>query len=100
MPKASGIYGSFLSAEDIHEPTQATIAGVTVAHFERDGKEQTKLVLSFDDLHGRLAVNKTNAEALIERLGDDYDFWKGKTITLEVVQVEYRGKPVPGIRIK
>lgn len=97
--RASGVYGDFLAAEDIHEPTQATIAGVDLMTFDRDGRKTAKIVLSFDDLPGRLALNKTNAETLIERLGDETDAWAGKTITLAVEPTEFRGKRVPGLRV-
>lgn len=94
--KASSIYGSFLSAEDIHEPTSAVIAGVAENTFE--GKR--KLVIDFEDLPGRLSLNSTNAKGLIEKFGDDTEGWIGRTIVLYVDEnVFYLGKKTAGLRI-
>jgi hypothetical protein len=97
--KASSIYGGFISAESISEPVTVTIAGLQVQSFTREGQEQRKLILDFEDYPGRLALNKTNAETIMGIYGDDTDNWLGQEITLAVESVDFKGKKVPGVRV-
>jgi hypothetical protein len=48
----------------------------------------------------QLPLNRTNALALAEQLGDDTDEWAGKTIILFRGTTEYRGAKVPAVRVK
>jgi hypothetical protein len=101
MTRASSMYGSFISADDIKEPTTVTISEVHVSEFVKEGQgTQRKCVLEFGDFPGRLAVNKTNGLLLIEKYGDETDEWIGKSITLTVETVLFKGKKVPGVRIQ
>lgn len=48
-------------------------------------------IVDFDkEMHGAMAwaVNKTNTKILIELLGDNTDKWEGKTIVLNMVNVQ------------
>jgi hypothetical protein len=101
MTKASSLYGSFISADDIKEPTPVTISECHVSEFTKEGQGTSrKVVLEFDDFPGRLAVNKTNGLVLIEKFGDETDLWIGQQITLTVETVLFKGKKVPGVRIQ
>ncbi len=47
-----------------------------------------------------LVCNKTKAVAVDEAYGDDTEAWTGRDIVLFVLNVEYQGKVMPGIRVR
>lgn len=99
MPKLSEVFtGSLLKAEDLKgRETKVTIESVDVKDFE-DGK---KILLRFKGKDKALVANKTNCTIISEVLGsDDTDDWEGKSITLYVKKVEFKGDLVPAIRVK
>jgi hypothetical protein len=101
--KASDIYGSkYLCSADLNrKPLTAIIEDVDSDEFQDENKkDKTKLVLQLAEVPKRLIVNKTNAESLIEALGDDTDCWVGAEVTLYVTKEMYSGKKVDAIRIK
>lgn len=95
--KASDLYKSrFLNAEDLGNRTiEVTIADVQ----EEEIGDKSPLVLYFKGKDKQLVLNKTNALAVIELLGDDTDDWTGKTIKLKTEGVQYQGKRVRAVRV-
>lgn len=84
---------SFASPEGV--PAELTIQDVTQRKFA-DG---VKPVLKFVEDKRTLVVNRTICECLIKELGDDSDRWAGVVVSLRLVDVEYMGRPVKGVRV-
>lgn len=97
MPSAKDLYrgGKYLAAADITRPTEARI--VRAATEELKGVE--KLVLTLEGVEKALIVNKTNADTLSEKFGDDYTAWVGQTVTIAAVPTTYQGQSVKGVRV-
>ena len=90
-------YGAgYLTAKDFAEPRTLVIESAAVETI--DG--ESKLVMRFVGESRKLACNKTNAMVLSTAFGDDEDALPGRQITLYSTQVTYKGKSVPGIRIR
>lgn len=96
--KISSIYKSdWLRAPDLDgKPCTLTIAEVGTSRFD-DGREQ--ITLSFEELHQKLGINKTNANAIAGMLGAETDDWVGKRIIVFPTRVEFQGKRVDAIRV-
>jgi hypothetical protein len=92
-PKSEGQYAR---AEDFSLPRTLKISGVLVRTVKEN---EEKLVLRFENETKALVVNKTNAQSLADKFGQDYTKWVGQTITLGSVSVTYSGKPTKGIRV-
>jgi hypothetical protein len=106
MVNASAYYnsvGQFLNAQtvikDMLEGKPMTILDAEPRIIgDSDGE---KLVLSFQEpMEYLLPLNRTNAKILISTWGDNTDNWKGKTILLNIVKVNYQGKLVDGMQVK
>lgn len=80
----AAVYPSpWVSPDDIGRPTTVIVTAVTVEEFRQpDGTKQPKIVLAFKGARKRLPLNKTQAKALAELLGDDAEKWAGRTIIL------------------
>lgn len=91
-----------LAAKDIAgKPFTAKITSVEPETQKADnGNEVTELVLEVDDGKHRIKLNKTNALFLAEKLGDDFDEWVGKKITVATKQTTFNNKPCLGLDIK
>ena len=61
---------------------------------------KTKDILNFSDTGKQLDVNQTNAEWLIDNLGDDPEKWSGQSVTLYLAPYTYEGETKQGIRLK
>lgn len=88
---------SYLKADDL----QGRKPFVTIdnVRMEDIGGEH-KPILMFAGKDKGMVLNKTNAGRLIDLTGsDDTDDWRGWTVQLEVVKVDFQGKRVPAIRI-
>lgn len=59
-----------------------------------------KLILHFAETEKTLVLNKTNGRTIAGLYGDDTDGWKGKQIKLFVIQTDFGGKTVPGLRVR
>lgn len=95
--KASNLYKSrFLNAEDLGN---RTVEVEIVEAQEEEIGDKSALVLYFKGKEKQLVLNKTNALALIELLGDDTDNWPGKTIKLKTEGVQFQGKRVRAVRV-
>lgn len=57
-------------------------------------------VLYLEKAQKGLILNKTNAAAIAALYGTETDGWPGKDLTLFPTMVDFRGRPVPTIRIK
>ena len=87
---------NYYKAEDLDGgPVNLVISEVEVS----DAFDKQALVLSFKDNDRKLRLNKTNAETLIKRAGDDYSKWVGRKIMIAAVPVTYKGKTVGGVRV-
>lgn len=86
----------FLRAGDlVNGPETVTVASVGR---ETVGNEP-KVIVAFAD--GRkLIANKTNGKLLAKMFGHDTTEWTGKSVTLTVVDVQFKDDLVPGIRVQ
>jgi hypothetical protein len=88
----------WLKAENISGPTLATIKSVVLEEMSDEGDK--KPVVYFQETELGLVLNKTNANmiALVCKSGNTDD-WITKKIGLRQETVQFRGKPVPSIRV-
>lgn len=87
----------YLKSADIkgHEPT------VVMSHIEvEDLGDDTKPVLYFQGKEKGMVLNRTNADAISELYGIDYDEWAGREITLFVMKVRGPNGMTDGLRVK
>ncbi len=99
MPNISDLYPSkYLKSSDIkgHEPT-VVIASLEV---EEIGKGEHKPILRFQNKQKGMVLNRTNADAITEFLGPDYDHWIGREVTLYVARVQGPNGITDGLRVK
>jgi hypothetical protein len=61
---------------------------------------EPKAVLHFKGRQKGLVLNKTNARAISQLHGDDFRNWPGKPITIFACQVDFKGTPTMGLRVK
>lgn len=105
-----------ISADDFGSSTpkltpddlEADVAILTVADFETvdvdddnaEGGKRKSATLTFEETDDRvLWLNKGMVEALIERLGDNTDKWKGQKVPVEKYTARFRGKSYPKVRV-
>ena len=94
-------HSDYLKAEDLQGKTHSVvIADFTVAEFDRDGKKERKLVLSFQGKDRSLVVNKTNGVRIAGIYGNEIENWRGKRIELYPEIVTFGGKNVNAIRVR
>ncbi len=91
---------NYLRAEDIKQDRKFRIKAVTEEMFERDGSKEKKLVLWFTNDERGLVLNKTNIRTLRGAFGDDTTAWVGKIIVVFPAMTDFRGKMVPGLRVR
>ncbi len=98
----SGGDGKWLKASDLEGKThRVVISNTEMEEFKDDeGIVTQKICLSFDKKERSLLLNKTNARALAEGLGDDEREWLGKTIIMYPTTCEFQGSTVPCIRVR
>ena len=88
--------GSYLKCADLRGArVPVRIESVQMEDIGTDSKP----VVYFMGKDRGLVLNKTNANAIVDVLGDDTDHWHGKTITLFPAKTDYAGKLVDCIRI-
>lgn len=73
------------------------IVEVDMKPITRDGDESLCITLDYNDFC--LHINKTNAEAIAKRFGDDVDKWEGKKVQVEVIDTKYAGNNVKGLKV-
>jgi len=71
---------------------------IRAVSMERVGEDEKPVVWFAGEPRG-LVLNKTNGSRLAELFGEETDGWGGKTVGLEAVRVDFRGKIVDAIRV-
>jgi hypothetical protein len=93
----SAFPSNYLKASDLQgKHIQLEIDDV---RWESIGDEQ-KAVLYFLGKDKGLVLNKTNANAIAEKLGYETNNWHKKVITIFPTQTDFQGRTVPCIRVK
>ena len=84
------------------QPLNISIERVEEETFERDGQEETKLVLFPKGSSQGVVLAKTQINQLVEFLGsDDTDDWVGRKVVMFAdPDVWFQGKKVGGIRFR
>ena len=103
MPKVSEVYagGNFLNVQQCNSlglwGRELQIADVRVEQIH----DKSKIVLDFGNATAgyALALNKTNANIIAERYGDDTAGWIGKTIHLVKTKQQFQGRLVDAIQV-
>jgi hypothetical protein len=93
--------GNFLRPEYLNGTRKrVTIADVEVVNLGQGKDAKDKAVLRMDEVDQGLVLNKTNAEILRAKFGDETDAWVGKQILLAPDTTSFGGKTVACIRVK
>jgi hypothetical protein len=67
----------------------------------RQFEEGKKCLLFLDIFHGRaLVLNQTNLRTLIAAFGPSSENWTGQEVTVNRTTADFKGKPVPAIRLE
>jgi hypothetical protein len=91
----------YLRAEDLPTAKKFRIKDVTVETIKSgEHGEEDQLVVWFTNDKRGLVLNKTNNRTLRGAFGDDVEGWKGKIIVIFQTMVDFRGKMVPGLRVR
>jgi hypothetical protein len=92
----------FLKVDDLKGRKVAlTISRCTPEEIGQGADKKTKLVAYFREIPKGLVVNRTNAEAMAELIGnDDEQAWPGHRIVLVPSRTQYQGKRVACIRVE
>ena len=100
--KISDLFTSrFLKSADIGDTDVVlTIETVELEVISYGEQSEEKAVVYFDEIVKVLALNKINAMTISRLYGDDTAAWKTKQLTLYTTEVEYKGEPMMGIRIR
>lgn len=92
--------GSLLSAAAVRrqmlEGRPLTIAGVSPQEFD----DRKKLVLEFEEIGEKLALNTTNTQILGGAYGMESDAWVGKKLTLFLTKVKFQGNLTDSVQVK
>jgi len=96
---ATDMYQSqWLTAEDVEEKgVNVQIEKIKTVELQDQPK---KLELHFVNMNKTLVLNATNGKKMIELFGKNTDDWDEKVICLFVEETEFKGKKVPGVRIR
>lgn len=100
--KSTDVFPSkYLKAEEIETDVTLTVANVVLETLtSREKGEEQKPVMYFTETEKGLILNKTNWGLCAKQYGDESDDWKGKPVTLTVIDVDAFGDVVSAIRIK
>jgi hypothetical protein len=90
----------YLRAEDLKADKKLRIKDVTVEVIGNGADKEQKLTVWFTNDPRGLVLNKTNNRVLRGAFGDDVSGWKNKIIVVFPTTVEFRGKMVPGLRVR
>jgi len=63
-------------------------------------EKDRKPVVYFNGLQKGLVLNKTNADRLAHKLGDETSAWRGATVELYSELVSYQGQKMEGVRVR
>ena len=90
----------FLNAVDLAGEKKFRIRGTTEEEVGQDKDKEKKLVVWFTNDKRGLVLNKTNNRTLRGAFCDDVSGWKDKIVVVFPTPVEFRGKMVPGLRVR
>lgn len=103
MPKFA-TDGKYMKWQELPEGQDLvlTIRSHKQTEFEgKNGQEEKKWVLFFEEVDKGLALNATNGKTLCKLYGDEMDDWIGHKIALYTKDdVEYAGELVSAIRVR
>jgi hypothetical protein len=102
MKKNDVFPSKYLKCADLNgKPITVTIQAATYELLKSpEGKEQNKIVLSFQGAKKTLPLNITNFDSCAGICGDDTDNWPGHKIELYPAKTQMGGKTVDCIRIQ
>lgn len=90
----------YLAAGDVENKPVVTIKNLTKKTMKnRDGEEEVKPVIFFNEFEKGMVLNKTNADIIGSLLGSVIEEWYGERVQLHSVTVEAFGKRAPAIRV-
>jgi hypothetical protein len=88
-----------IKAEEL-EPGSSVTARITAVD-SREFEEGTKPVLFLHVFNGRgLVLNQTNLKTLMAAFGRDSENWVGQDVLVNRTLADFKGKPVPAIRLE
>lgn len=91
----------YLKASDLNgKKIKLTVSDVSTDTFENNGKQETKLILSFAGKKKGMVLNKTNAMSLAGAWGPETDGWEGKECAVFPAKVPFQGQMVDALRIE
>ena len=90
----------YLRAEDLKADKKLRIEKVTVEVIGNGADKEQKLTVWYTNDPRGLVLNKTNNRVQRGAFGDDVSGWKGKIVVVFPTTVEFRGKMVPGLRVR
>jgi hypothetical protein len=91
----------YFRAEDLQSEKKFRIKEVTVDEIANNrGEKEDKLIVWFTNDKRGLVLNKTTNRVLRGAFGDDVSGWKAKVIIIFPTPVPFRGKMVPGLRVR
>lgn len=88
----------YVAAVDVQVPVQVQISRIDME--EVGDAKDSKPVLYFTGKKKGMVLNKTNANRIAEKYGEEVSAWMGKTITLYASETDFQGKVVPCVRVK
>jgi len=103
MPNINDVFtgGKWLKASDLNgRKFKLTIKDVEILDFEKDGKKQKKIGVTFDGREKGMVVNKTNAAIIAAMHGNNTDDWMGKTINIYPGKVKFGSDMVDAIMVE
>lgn len=90
----------YLAATDVEAKPVVTIKTITKKTMKnRDGEDEVKPVIFFNEMEKGMVLNKTNAEIIASLYGNTLEDWTGERVQLHSVMVEAFGKRQPAIRV-
>jgi hypothetical protein len=92
--------GKYCKAADIDKERKFRIKSATDEVVGMGDDKEHRLVLWFTSDERGLVLNRTNIRVLRETFGDVVDSWVGKVIAVFPTSVDFRGKLVPGLRVR
>lgn len=90
----------YLTAHDVKEKPTVTIKSFSKKTMKnKQGEEEIKPVIFFNEFEKGMVLNKTNANTIASLYGKVLDEWIGERITLQSVMVEAFGESSEAIRV-
>lgn len=91
----------YLKAADLQgKRVTVTIDRYDFKNVGSDEKPDKKIVLFFAGKEKGMVCNKTNANRIAAKFGEDLEDWRGKEIIIAAEMVEFQGDLVESIRVQ